>query len=359
MTGASVRSTSIGETYAVLAELPLQIDGYSLEPLSQPMGPDRLRRTTVIHLRGRGEEGAGEDATPVEDDQLTFQHAPTTLPLTGSWTVDSFSSHLTTLDLFPAPPANDGLRSFRRWGFESAALDLALRQAGRSLAAALDRPCRPLTFVNSMHLADPPSFEPIRERLELFPHLRFKLDPTTTWDEALIDQIAATEAVDTADLKSQYPPPFGQPADPRLYDLVLKAFPHAWIEDPAITEETWKVLEPHRERITWDAPLHAIADIEALSHRPRTINIKPVRFGTLQTLLGVYDYCSINDIAMYGGGFGELGPGRHHIQYLASLFHPDTPNDVAPSGYNREKLDPALPTSPLTAIPAESGFRWA
>jgi hypothetical protein len=34
---------------------------------------------------------------------------------------------------------------------------------------------------------------------------------------------------------------------------------------------------------------------------------------------------------MYGGGFGELGVGRHQIQYLASLFHPDTPNDVAPS----------------------------
>lgn len=61
---------------------------------------------------------------------------------------------------------------------------------------------------------------------------------------------------------------------------------------------------------------------------------------------------------MYGGGFGELGPGRHQIQYLASLFHPDTPNDVAPSGYNRLKLDPTLPTSPLAPVPAGTGFRW-
>jgi len=48
---------------------------------------------------------------------------------------------------------------------------------------------------------------------------------------------------------------------------------------------------------------------------------------------------------MYGGGFGELGVGRHQIQYLASLFHPNTPNDVAPSGYNLPKLEPTLPTS--------------
>ena len=61
---------------------------------------------------------------------------------------------------------------------------------------------------------------------------------------------------------------------------------------------------------------------------------------------------------MYGGGFGELGAGRRHLQYLASLFHPAAPNDVAPSGFNRPVLDPGLPTSPLSAVPAATGFRW-
>ncbi len=350
---------STGQTYALVADLPLQIESYSLEPLSAPMGPDRVRRTTVIRLSGAGEEGIGEDATPIEEDQIAFQEAPPTLPVAGDWTVDSFSAHLATLDLYPKPPAHDRLRSFRRWGFESAALDLALRQAGRSLADVLGREVRPLTFVNSIHLPDPPSFDPIRARLELFPALRFKLDPTTDWDERLIAEIAATGAVDTVDLKSQYPPPFGQPADPRLYEAVARAFPDAWIEDPAITPETWPVLEPHIRRVTWDGTLWSIADIERLSARPLAINIKPVRFGTVQTLFGVYDYCAANDIAMYGGGFGELGVGRHQIQYLASVFHPDTPNDVAPSGYNLPELDPALPTSPLAGVPAGSGFRWA
>jgi L-alanine-DL-glutamate epimerase-like enolase superfamily enzyme len=347
------------ETYAFLAALPLQIESYALEPLSQSTADERTRRTTIIHLLGAGEEGLGEDATPVEEEQLALQAAGPMLELAGDWTIDSFSSHVATLELIPSSSEWRVLRSFRQWALESAALDLALRQAGRSLAEVLGRACRPLTFVNSMHLVDPPSFEPIRERLELFPALRFKLDPTTTWDERLIAQIAATGAVDTVDLKSQYPPPYGEPGDPYLYARVVEAFPDAWVEDPLITPETWSVLEPHSARITWDAPLRSIEDLERLENRPRAVNIKPVRFGTLRTLCRVYDYCAANGIAMYGGGFGELGVGRHQIQYLASLFHPDTPNDVAPSGYNRGTLDPSLPTSPLAGVPAPAGFRWA
>jgi len=350
---------TVGQTYALIAGLPLRIDSYSVAPLSAPMGADRVRRTSQVRLSGAGADGIGEDATPIEEDQLAFQEAAATLPVAGEWTIDSFSSHLATLDLYPKPPAHDRLRSFRRWAFESAALDLALRQGARSLADALGRELRPLTFVNSIHLADPPSFKPIHERLELFPALRFKLDPTTEWDDRLIADIAATGAVDTVDLKSQYPPPFGQPADPRLYEAVAGAFAQAWIEDPAITRETRPVLEPHMHRVTWDGILWSVADLERLEVRPRAINIKPVRFGTVQTLFCVYDYCAANEIAMYGGGFGELGVGRHQIQYLASLFHPDMPNDVAPSGYNLPRLEPTLPTSPLTEVPAGAGFRWA
>ena len=64
-------------------------------------------------------------------------------------------------------------------------------------------------------------------------------------------------------------------------------------------------------------------------------------------------------IGAYGGGQTELGPGRGHIQYLASVFHPDTPNDTAPSGYNDPELatKPGLETSPLDPKPAATGFR--
>ena len=47
---------------------------------------------------------------------------------------------------------------------------------------------------------------------------------------------------------------------------------------------------------------------------------------------------------MYGGGMGENGVGRGQIQLLASLFHPDGPNDVAPSALQpgRAARGPAL-----------------
>jgi O-succinylbenzoate synthase len=144
-----------------------------------------------------------------------------------------------------------------------------------------------------------------------------------------------------------------------LYQRVVEAFPRAWIEDPdVVTAETAAVLEPHHDRITWDANIHSIDDIEALPFAPRMVNIKPSRIGGLPKLLATYDYCAEHGIAAYGGGQFELGPGRGQAQYLASLFHPDTPNDLAPVGYNQNDPPAGLPDSPLPPAPDEVGFRW-
>jgi hypothetical protein len=51
--------------------------------------------------------------------------------------------------------------------------------------------------------------------------------------------------------------------------------------------------------------------------------------------------------------------GRDHIQYLAALFHPDTPNDVAPGGFNSPALPDGMASSPIRLQPAASGFRFA
>ena len=148
-----------------------------------------------------------------------------------------------------------------------------------------------------------------------------------------------------------------QPPDPVLYRRVVDAFPNAWIEDPALTPEIEEILAPHRDRITWDAEIHSVADIESLPFAPRMVNIKPSRFGSLEALCAAYDYCAEHGIGAYGGGQFELGPGRSQIQYLASLFHPDTPNDVAPSGWNLADPPATLPGSPLPPTLGEVGFR--
>jgi hypothetical protein len=61
---------------------------------------------------------------------------------------------------------------------------------------------------------------------------------------------------------------------------------------------------------------------------------------------------------MYGGGQFELGVGRGQIQHLASLFHPEGPNDTAPGGYNAVAPEDGLPESPLPVAASATGFRW-
>ena len=102
---------------------------------------------------------------------------------------------------------------------------------------------------------------------------------------------------------------------------MIEAFPDAWLEDPALTPETEPLLEPHADRVTWDAVIHSVEDIEALRWPPRTVNVKPSRFGSVERLFAAYDYCDRKGIGAYGGGQWELAIGRGHIQLLAALFH--------------------------------------
>jgi hypothetical protein len=339
--------------------MPVEIEEYSLEPLQANVSSDFERKSTVIRVRGGGEEGLGEDVTYDAVDQEILQAQGPTLALAGRFTLGSFAERLSELELFPEAPQREVSQRYRTWAYESAALDLALRQAGSSLHAVLDREPQPVRFVVSLRLGEPPTLEPVSRRLELYPGLRFKLDPTSSWNDELIGELVTTGAVDSVDFKGYYSGSIvDQPADPVLYRRVVEAFPEAWIEDPALTPETDAVLAAHRERFSWDATIHSIEDIESLPYPPRMVNIKPSRLGGLRSLLDAYDYCSERGIGNYGGGQFELGVGRGQNQYLASLFHSDAPNDVAPTGFNLPLTPTGLAASPLPAAPSATGFRW-
>ena len=126
-------------TWAAISNLRLEVEGYGLERLDSATTSGFTRSSTLITLHGLGHDGIGEDVTYASEDHDALNAAGPILPLAGSWTLASFSDHLGGLDLFPAPPGAEVYRNYRRWGFESAALDLALRQAGLSLHAALGR----------------------------------------------------------------------------------------------------------------------------------------------------------------------------------------------------------------------------
>lgn len=76
----------VAETYPLVGDLPVVIDSCRLEPLSQQMTAKRTRRTTLIYLVGGGDEGVGEDAPPIQAEQLAFQERGASLPLAGEWT---------------------------------------------------------------------------------------------------------------------------------------------------------------------------------------------------------------------------------------------------------------------------------
>ncbi len=350
-----------------IAELPVEVHSYELESHDREYGTSFTRPSTVVRLQGGGHDGVGEDVVYDVLDHIAHRDAGPVLDLSGPSTFGALCELLGELDLFVgAPPVRDDTsRLYRRWAYESAALDLALRQNGTSLHEALAIEPKPVRFVCSTRLGSfgdddrGSTTEPLRKRLAKHPELRFKLDPENDWDAALIDEIRGLAGVDVLDLKGLYRgTPVDVETDPELYEAVAEAFGDAYLEDPDVNDETRAVLEPRADRVTWDAPLHSVADIEGLEWHPKAINSKPSRFGSVRELFAVYEHCEREGIAIYGGGQGEQSVGRGQIQYLASLFHHSTPNDVAPSGYNDPGVPDGLPDSPLDPTPSEIGFRW-
>jgi hypothetical protein len=342
-----------------LAGLRLAVEGCEYERLDAVLANEFERITTHVRLVGAGVDGLGEDVSVFREDGTALHETRPALPLEGEWTLAGFCEHLATLELWSKPPEWHGALRYRQWAFESAALDLALRQAGLSLHDVLGLEPQPVRFVNSLGLGNEPSIEPLRRRLARSPGVRFKIDAEAIWPPALVDEVAATGAIDTIDFKGQYGLEVKDPgALGALYDRVLPAFPDAYLEDPHDLPEISQRLGDHLERVSYDAPIRGADDIGGTPLAGRAVNVKPSRIGSLRELFEVYARCARDHRPMYGGGMGELGVGRGQIELLAALFHADAPNDVAPSAYNEDDPPGELPASPLTPRPDGSGFRW-
>jgi hypothetical protein len=312
-----------------LAGLTVRIDDYAVQRRELPLST-WTRVTTTVVLEGGGTNGQGEDVTydPAEHDGF-----PAELMLAGTWSLDDLSRRL---DDFELP-------DYRRWAFESAALDLGLRQAGGSLGEALGLAYRPVRFVASTRTD-------VEPWLALDPALEFKLDAGEDWDDELVRRLAALDRVRVVDLKAYYRgTSVDLVPDPELYRRIAHGFPDAVIEDAWLEDGCREALAGAEDRLSFDAPIHSLADLDALPLEPHWLNVKPSRFGTVRSLLECIEACREREISMYGGGQFELGAGRPQIQRLASLFYPDGPNDVAPSVYNEGGARPGLPRSPLPA----------
>jgi hypothetical protein len=313
-----------------LAGLELRVDGYTLARRESATPSGWTRVTTVVELDGEGMAGVGEDVTY---EAAFHDGVPADLMLAGTWRFGDFSIFL---DRF------EGLaEGYRRWAFESAALDLALRQNGLGLGEALGRPEQPVRFVVSTR-SDPESW------LAVAPDLEFKLDAETDWDREMLRRLRALGRVRVVDLKAYYRGTSVDLApDPELYRAIAEELPDVVIEDAWLEDGCLEALAGAEDRLSFDAPIHSLADLNGLSVAPEWLNIKPSRFGTVRELLTTIEAAEERGIRMYGGGQYELGPGRLQIQRLASVFYPDGPNDVAPSAYNEGEPREGLTQSPL------------
>src|SRR4051812_26460102 len=122
-------------------DLPVAIEHKTVTHFERPN-----RTTAIVHLEGGGEHGHGEEVTFQERDLLRAS------PRTAwrfSGTLRELSAWLASLDLFERAPEYDAVRNYRRWAFEAAALDLALRQAGVRFDELLGREPEPVHFVVS------------------------------------------------------------------------------------------------------------------------------------------------------------------------------------------------------------------
>ena len=91
-------------TFDLLADLPLEVDGYRLEGLRAEVSSGFERRTTVVHLTGGGAEGVGEDVVYQNEDHEALQNAGAVHDLSGRYALGEFCELIDSLDLFPVEP---------------------------------------------------------------------------------------------------------------------------------------------------------------------------------------------------------------------------------------------------------------
>lgn len=350
------------ETWTRLAALPLQIDGAEFPQHRLPL-PHFERVTTIITLQGGGEQGLGEDVTYEAEEHEPQRARPSGQPPldpAGRWTLGSFCEAVAAADLFPSgAPDHDVSRRYRRWAWESAALDLALRQAGLTLGDALGRAPQPLRFVSSARVGNPPSLDGAEALREAAPGLEFKLDADGDWSDDFLAELGAAGYAAAIDLKAYY---VGTVVDveisPEHVVRIAEALPDVTLEDVEPGRATELIAARWPERLSWDAPIHGVDDIRALPIAPRRLNVKPSRIGSIAELLRVYEHIETHGIAAYAGGQFELGVGRGQIMLLASLMHPGGANDCAPAVFHAFEPGAKVPSSPLPAPAAGPGFRW-
>ena len=235
-----------------------------------------------------------------------------------------------------------------------------VRQAGLSLGAAVGSQPEPLTFVVSMRLGDPATTERLNAWLGHYPELRFKLDATTRLVRGSDRGTRSHRRRRLGRLQGPVPRHERRHRARRCALREDRCGPPPRLARGSCAHARNAGCPRARQRtVTWDAVIHSVADIEGLRWPPRTVNIKPSRFGSgLAKLFSGYDFCNEGGSARTAAAnstWRRSGSDPAARRPLPSRRHRTTSRRAGstwiPSG--------GLQTSPLVVVPGATGFAFA
>ena len=351
--GSVLRPVSL---YDAVGDLPLEIEGYALDLLElagAPGFPPQDERRPP-HGRRRGGDRRGRHV-----------RRRGARPPPGAWARPRARRVLDARLLLRAPRHAAALRAEPAAARVLRLPALGVRERGarprappgRTIARGSGRPRATTGLVRGLGgLGDPPSTEQLHAWLALYPGLRFKLDATPGVD-GRSRRGAGGDRRGRLDRLQGPVPRHGRGHTSRSDSLPTgrRGPARRWLEDPGLTDETIAVLEPHRDRVTWDAIIHSIEDIEyaALAAEDRERQAVAVRIGRaavrrIRLLRGSRD----RRVRRRPVG-ARTGPGPHSVPGRAV---PPVDAERCRASRVQPRAAAGLPQSPLTVTPRETGF---
>ncbi|MFP6664604.1 MAG: hypothetical protein VCC00_10420 [Deltaproteobacteria bacterium] len=293
-----------------LRRLPLQVSEISVKrnDAAIPGYGEELRPSSTVAIAGLGASGYGEHVGWTPAAHSAFEENSRRMPH-GATTVENFALAI----------EERLIDSYDRAALEAAAIDLALGQAGETLATFCGRPFAAVRYVRSFSpLADPVADLP-RLRAEA-PGIEFKLDVDLQWSPDALAVLAAAEDIAILDFKQA-----GSAAQARQ---IHRQIPGPLVEDPGGTATLPPAM---RNRLSLDASISGPQPLRAIEqHSPVAVNLKAPRIGSVLRLIDIAAFCAARGIRTYLGGMFEVGVGRRQALALAALICPSAPNDIAP-----------------------------
>jgi L-alanine-DL-glutamate epimerase-like enolase superfamily enzyme len=300
-------TVSPGALADVLAALPVQVSEVSVRRATVSLDdyPGGPRPSSVVVLSGRGRSGFGENVAFTDEEHARFAARAGALVRRPS----DGRGGTGRVDTLVDPEA----RGYERAALEAALVDLALRQAGTTLAALTGVTRMPLRVVTSFAACANPA-ERARQ-LRASGHTEdLKVDVDPAWDSRVQAALAAEPGIAILDFKGR--------GEARLADELSTLFPEVIFEDPpAGTRHT---------RIARDASLADAGAVAAALTEPAAVNLKAPRMGGPLEVLRGLALATRARLPAYLGGMFEVGVGRTQARQLAALFCPEAPNDLAP-----------------------------